>query len=265
MRRIAIAACITAACAFAQQPRIENAQVQTRQVTGGLEAAMNSILAAQTSPAWVGYTVPIVHGDRSMCCYDGNGACTLEGRRTGVTTNASGTPTVELEGPTHLVVLYRIEDRKIGKVRTFTPECTLDAGGLPLIWLNGVQPAESVRYLTPIAREDQRHGAIAAIALHADPSADAALEQLTATSEPEKVRRDAAFWLGVARGHRGFEILSRIVRDDPSDKVREHAIFALSESKDPEALNTIIRVAHDDRSPHVRGQALFWLAHKAGE
>lgn len=268
MKSAALIALVTAACALGQQPRIQNARLENRQVSGGLDAAMSAILTAQTAPAWVGYAVPVIHGDRQMCCWNNGNVCgcSLEGRNQneGSVVN-SGSP-VRLEGPTHLVVLYRVEDHKIGKVRTFTPDCELDAGGLQFIWLNGVQPADSVHYLVPLATQDGlRHGPIAAIAMHADPAADQALEQLTASGAPESVRRDAAFWLGSARGRRGFEILSRMLRQDPSDKVREQVIFALTQSKEPEAINTIIRAAHDDKSPHVRGQALFWMAHKAGD
>ena len=107
--------------------------------------------------------------------------------------------------------------------------------------------------------------AISAIALHGDPAADEALEELVAPGQPDKLRRQAVFWLGNARGRRGFEIVSRIVKEDPSDKMREHAVFPLTESKEPEALGTVAAVAHNDSSPRVRGQALFWLAQKAGQ
>ena len=182
--------------------------------------------------------------------------------------------TVKLEGPTHLVVLLRVENHQTGKIRTFTPECDLDAGGLPLIWLTGVSAPESVRFLMSIAKSDTgttrdevriADAATAAIALHADPAADQALEELAAPNQPEKLRRQAIFWLGNSRGRRGFEVISRILREDPSDKIREHAVFALTESKEPEALSTVVAVAHNDASPRVRGQALFWLAQKAGQ
>ncbi len=267
MKTLALVASLTAACAIAQQPRVSNAKFEARQAGGGLEAAMNDIVKAQAGPAWVGYAVPIVPGDRQLCCSNGSCCgCSLEGRNQAEGSVTTGGSPVKLEGPSQLVVLYRIEDHRIDKVRTFTPECSLDAGGLPFIWLNGVRAADSVHYLVPLAtREDLRHGPIVAIALHAGAEADQALEQLTAASSPESVRRNAAFWLGNARGHRGFEILSRMLREDPSDKVREQAIFALTQSKDPEALNTMIRASHDDKSARVRSQALFWMAHKAGD
>ena len=269
-----VAAQFVVLAAFAQPPRIQNAQMQTRSAASGLESTFNAIVSAQSTPAWIGYSVPIVKGDRQMCCSN-NGViygCSLEPRsgdqRVVVTTNQP----VKLEGPTDLLVLFRVEQRSVGRVRAFTTECELDAGGLPFIWLTDVKPVESIRLLTTFAKQpsDERQvrrkadSAVSAIALHADSTADDALEQLSVASNPEFVRRQAAFWLGSARGKRGYEILSRIVRQDPSDKVREHAVFALTESKEPEALNTVIRVAHEDKSPRVRGQALFWLAQRAG-
>jgi HEAT repeat protein len=164
------------------------------------------------------------------------------------------------------VVLYRVENHQAGKIRTVTPECDLDAGGLPFIWLTGVTPSESIRLLLSIAKSTAgTEAAVAAIALHADPTADQALEELAAPSQTEKLRRQAIFWLGNSRGRRGFEIVSRVAREDRSDKIREHAVFALTQSKEPEALPTVVTVAHNDRSPRVRGQALFWLAQKAGQ
>jgi HEAT repeat protein len=101
--------------------------------------------------------------------------------------------------------------------------------------------------------------------MHADRGADQALEELVAAGQPHQVRRQAIFWLGNARAQRGFEIVSRVVREDPSDKIREHAVFALTQNKEPKALEVIASVAHNDKSPRVRGQALFWLAQRAGQ
>jgi hypothetical protein len=277
--KTAIACCvisIAAGGAFAQQPRISNARMETRSAGTGLEAAFNGIVSGQTTPAWLGYAVPILPGDRQMCCWQNNAmcGCSLEpvnGVDSGTT--VTNNQTVKLEGPTHLAILFRVENREVGKIRTFTPECSIDAGGLPFVWLSDVKPAESIKLLESLAKQDAagrrditRRGdaAVMSIALHADPAADRALEDLVAPNEAEPIRRQAASWLGTARGKRGFEILSRVVRDDPSDKIREHAVFALTQSKEPDALAPVIRAAHEDKSPHVRGQALFWLAQRAG-
>ena len=261
--------------AFAQQPRVQNARLETRAVPpGGLESTFRAVLSAQSSPAWAGYTVPIVAGDRQSCCWNNNvmSGCYLEPRTGDRTVIVSTNQTVKLEGPTQLVVLFRMENREVAKIRTFTPECELDAGGLPFLWLTGVNAAESIRLLLSIAKDTagatreqvrKADSAVGAIALHADPAADPALEELEGSSHPDQVRRQAIFWLGNARGQRGFEVVSRVVREDPSDKIREHAVFALTQNKDPKALNVVLEVAHNDKSPRVRGQALFWLAQRA--
>jgi HEAT repeat protein len=169
-------------------------------------------------------------------------------------------------------VLFRVADKSVGKIRVFTDDCELDAGGLPVHWLTGVKPKESIDWLASFVEgkadkveRRKSEAAITAIALHADPAADSALETFVDPKRPEQVRNNTAFWLGNVRGRRGYEILRRMVRDDPSDKVREQCVFALHVSKVPEAVNAIIELAHADKNAHVRGQALFWLSQKAGQ
>jgi hypothetical protein len=259
---------------FAQQPRVSNARLETRPLTGGLEAAFQAILRAQASPAWVGYAEPIIPGDRQSCCWSDGGGCSLEHHSGDRGVTVAEPQTVKLEGPTHLVVLLRVENHQTGKIHTFTPECDLDAGSLPLIWLTGVTAHESIQFLLSVAKSDTgaardelriMDAAVAAIALHATSEADKALEELAAPNQPEKFRRQAIFWLGNSRGRPGFEVISRIAREDASDKIREHAVFALAHSNEPEALSTVVAIAHNDHSARVRGQALFWLAQKAGQ
>jgi HEAT repeat protein len=227
-----------------QQPHLQNARLETRAAAGGLEATLRSIVNAQSSPAWVGYAVPIIPGDRQMCCWNDNArGCFLEPSSNDRTIVVLSNQTVKLEGPTQLVVLYRVENRQVGKVRSFSPECELDAGGLPFIWLTSVNAAESVKVLEGIAKDmsasaarDQirrAESAESAIAMHADPAADRALEDLVASNQPEQVRRQAT--------------------------------FGLAQRNNTQALNLLAAVAHNDKSPHVRGQALFWLAQRAGQ
>lgn len=231
---------------LAQRPPIVNAQLETHAVQGSLDAEMKR-LAAGNGPMWAGYAEPMIPGDRWMCDSDSRNSAT----------------SVKLEGPGTLVVLFRMSDHAIEKVRTHSVDCQLDAGGLPFHWLTGVSPAESVRYLVSLASA-QKH-TIPAIALHADPAADAALLQLASPSQPESVRRDVVFWMGSARGRRGFEALKQILPREPDQRVREHIMFALSVSKEPGATALLIESARNDRDPNVRSKALFWLAHKAGQ
>ncbi|HLG97323.1 MAG TPA: HEAT repeat domain-containing protein [Bryobacteraceae bacterium] len=268
-------AIVLAARVLAQQPHVQNAKLETRAASGGLDAAFRAILSTQAEPAWVGYAAPMIRGRQQMCCWsDNERGCFLEPNHGGNISN-SATQTVQLEGSADVVVLYRIENHEIQKIRNFTPECTLDAGGRPFIWLNGVTPADSIAYLFSFAhtqaagtaREQSRraNGAVAAIAFHADAAADRALDQLADASLTEQVRLQAIFWMGAARGKAGFESVSRILQADPNEKIRERSVFALTQNKEPGALDAVVRAAHDDKSARVRGQALFWLAQRAAE
>jgi HEAT repeat protein len=234
-------------------------------------------------PQWLGYAVAQIGRDRSMCCgnYDGWSArdcgCRLESGDTGTSVTAGDSSathgTVKLEGPRNMLVLLRAENKRVMKIRVVSEDCELDAGGLPFVWLSGVKPAESVELLESFvragdfnARDGERttHQALTAIALHADASADRALESFTRPEHVASLRKQAAFWLGSAREKAGLAVLQRLVKTETDTDVRQHLTFALSVSQEPEALPELIHMARDDGSTHVRGQALFWLAHKAG-
>jgi hypothetical protein len=290
MRRIlgiAVAAGLMSAAAMAQAPRITKAKMQTRSAAAGLEREVKAISAGQADPAWIGYAVT-TSGDGQMCCYDNMrhdnwgccGRCGLEEKSGSYTTSgtqgAAGNK-VKLEGPRTILVLFRVEQRVVGKIRTFSEDCEIDAGGLPFFWLMDVKPAESVAYLSGFVRayttpsDDDKtprkmmDGALSAIAMHKDESGIRAVEGFAAAGQPDRVREQAIFWLGAGGGARGFEVLKRIVREDPSERIRDRAVFALYTSRQPGSTDEIIRAARDDRSSKVRGQALFWLAQKAGE
>jgi HEAT repeat protein len=172
-----------------------------------------------------------------------------------------------------MTVLLRVNDKRIERVRVFSEECAIDAGGRTVIWLENVRPADSVGYLESLAtgqddpnRTDRlTEGAITAIALHQDTSADVALERLVAPGQPERVRRVVPFWLGNARGRRGFELLRRLVKEDASTEVRKKAVFGLSQSAEPGAIDAMIDAARINDQGAVRGEAIFWLAQKAGQ
>jgi HEAT repeat protein len=267
----------------AETPQTVNAKLEKRTVSGSLAGTFRGIEAQAKQPEWIGYSVPEIAGDRTVCCgnfnngYSGCGTCRLE-KENGFTSKTSGTSaqkgTVELEGSRQLVVLFRLEGKRVTKIREASEDCTLDAGGLPFIWLTGVKPAESVALLTDFVHQasfeghgehEIGQGALAAIALHADSSADRAFESFVAADQPEPLRKHASFWLGAARGKAGEQLLQKMAKSDPSPEVRSQVAFALSVSHEPEALTEMIRMAKDDENSRVRGQALFWLAQKAGQ
>jgi hypothetical protein len=268
---------LATAAAAAPPPGVTNAKIETRSGAAGLLALVKAELATRNGPAWLGWSVPTTDRD-SSCCWsgdDGGGAscrgCRLEGERRFDVVGRSD-EAVKLEGSDRVRVLLRAEGGRVSKIRAFSEDCPLDAGGLPLVWVEDVRPAESVALLVtfvgePVgdAKSGKRldDGALAAIASHADPSADVALERYVAPEQPRELRKKAAFWLGVSRGARGYEVLRRLVKDDPDGRFREHVVFALTQSREPKATDVIIEVAHRDPDGHVRGQALFWLAQSA--
>src|SRR5712691_8332851 len=267
----------TALAATAQQPRVVNAKMQTGSAAAGLEKKFRTLLSAQAEPAWMGYAVPMVAGQHQMCCYSSGdefthasgccGPCRLESSRginisTDEHSNAASLGTVKLEGPDYLLVLFRIEQKRVDRIRAFSEDCQLDAGGLPFIWLTDVRPAESVAWLAsfvtaPLSdadsetKQSQRANqhALTAIALHADPSADRALEGFVSPSQPESLRGHTAFWLGAARGKQGLAVLKRMAREDPSDRVREKVTFALSVSHEPEAVEEMLAFIKASETP----------------
>jgi HEAT repeat protein len=262
-------------------PRVENARLEKRALATSLSAEVKRWTDQAAEPQWLGYAVPQIAGDRTVCCgnYNGSwdngcGTCRLEGGHNENNLTSGQAGTTRLESPRYLVVLFRAEGKRITKIRVASEECTLDAGGLPFAWLTGVKLSESVELLQTFvagkdfdAHDDDRtaHGALTAIAMHADPASDRALEGFVQPSRPDSLRRKTALWLGEARGASGLRVLQQMAKSDPSSDVRAHVTFALSVSHEPGALEEMIRMAHSDESAHVRGQALFWLAHKAGQ
>jgi HEAT repeat protein len=264
------------------RPRIEDAKLEEKVLARSLSVEVKEWAAQAVQAQWLGYAVPQVAGHHQICCgnyngdwNDGCGNCHLEDHDRGNNVNmSSGEGTARLEGPRNIAILFRAENKQVMKIRVVSEECTLDAGGLLFVWLSGVKPEQSVELLESFVRgadfdshdaDRIGHGALTAIAMHADASADRAMDGFTRPDQPSALRRQTAFWLGSARGANGLSMLTKMAKTDPSPDVRAHVTFALSVSHEPGALEEMIRMAHDDESTHVRGQALFWLAQKAGQ
>jgi HEAT repeat protein len=260
-----------AAPALAQQPRLINGRLAPQAAAQGLDRTFRGLVAAQTEPAWIGYAVPIAGGERTMCCY-GDGwmtSCGLEpaDRRARIQdqprTEHAGP--VRLEGPESMIVLFRVEEKVVQKIRTFTPDCELDAGGRTIHWLEGVAPAESVALLASFASRDEQkrdrvtNSALAAISMHRDPSADTTLMRLARQDASPKVRGEALFWVAQKAGQKAAAEITAAIEQDPDTEVKKRAVFALSQLPKDEGVPLLIQVARNNRNPVVRKQAMFWL------
>ena len=273
-----------AAVAAAQQPRIENGTVTTQPAGSAFAQSFRSLVSSQPDVAWIGYSVPASEGDRVMCCFDSGttfvngmvsnasaccGACRLEpsngtstSRRTESTTPAG---VVKLEGADRMVVLYRIADRKIDRVRVFSEDCRLDAGGRPVKWIDNVRPAESVALLESLAsttgdtKDRVTNSAIMAISLHAEPSALETLFRIARSGSEARARSEALFWLAQRAGDKVAATIRERIDQDPDTEVKKRAVFALSQLPKDEGVPLLIQVARTNRIPEVRRQAMFWL------
>jgi HEAT repeat protein len=255
-----------------EAPRIRNAKLQTLNASGTVQQQVEAFASAQNGIAWIGYAVPAVSPHRVMCCGNDTwgddgccGTCQLDSEHNSFSGTRDDCGDLEQKD---VVILYRLEDKKISNIRMFSGSCVVDAGGLPVAVITAADPKQSVAFLsTFVVKEDTtRLGqrALDAISQHADASADAALDRFTAAEYPERVREHAAFWLGVARGQHGYATIKRLIESDPDDHFREKLTFPLSQSHEAGAQDELIQVAKQDSSARVRSQALFWLAQKAG-
>ena len=274
--------------AAAAQPRILNGRLAPP-AAGNLPQTFKALVAAQTDIAWIGYTVPVDDRDRTMCCFSSAegttwisgssssniqccGACRIEpipdvatAVRQGEAKPTTPPTSVRLEGSERVVILFRVADRKVERIRMFSEDCELDAGGRPVHWLQDVRPSESVALLesmiAPDAERKNRvsNGAMSAIAVHAEPGATALLERLARSHGSSSIRGEAIFWLGQKAGRKAVGIISEAIDKDPETEVKKRAVFALSQLPRAEGVPLLIDVARKNQNPAVRKQAIFWL------
>lgn len=241
------ALCLVAAalCAAAQPKLLVNAKVDTRSASGGLESAFKALLTTQPQPAWIGYMVPSTRTYGLGCDYSNNNGWGPGG-------------VVHLEPPDHALILFRIVDNTVERIRALSPDCSLDAGEVPFHWITDVQPAQSVALLSTFATQHDMpyNSAMSAISVHADPAADQALDHFLAPDQPQALRLRVVGWLGSSRGKRGLDELKTLIANDSDLRVRERAVSALASSREPEAMDLLIAIARNDKNPKLRAQAV---------
>jgi hypothetical protein len=272
---LGIALLLFSGTAVSAVPDIRNTDIETQSAAAGLERAFDAVVARADDPSWIGYAVPLLPG-WEICCGNSHWErciCKLERRHESYSfTNHSDDK--DLRVSREALILFRIEDGEVERIRTYSDNCQLDAGGVPFYWLTDVDPQESIDLLSKFAtehrtskrmREKVSERALSAIAVHDHPGMLDALENFVDPDQPEWLREKSVFWIGNSGGHRAIDILRRVVRDDPSSDVREQCVFALTLPDEPEATDLLINLARTDHDSDVRKNAIFWLSQAAGE
>jgi hypothetical protein len=180
-------AAVAMTAAFAQ-PKIESAAVTQHDASVGLETVVDRLVAGGTA-AWIGFALPAsVRGD--SCCFHSDGltscrGCFLEPERRGESRRLPESGPIHLEPADTVYVLLRIENGQIGKVRTFTPECPLNGGGLPFHWIGGVRAGDATRFLIRTVRDTRdvnlRKSAMRALSLSREPEGIQYIDRLLLT------------------------------------------------------------------------------------
>jgi len=232
--RTALPLVLAAVGLTAQTPQIQNARVETRAVTS-LSRDVAALTAQATTPRWVAWQVPMIDGERGLCCtYYSDGmvnpvrGCTMEPADPDATWSAPEFPAptgpVQLEAGTTLTVYVRLVEGRIERMRVLSDDCPVDAGGREVQWLTGVSGADSVAFLRQLAinealdvdvRSRLATAAVRGIALHRDPAAVATLIELASVKavSPHTIstRREAMTGLGQSRDPRALQFLGQII------------------------------------------------------
>jgi hypothetical protein len=272
----------TAVAVAAQAPPaslVQNGRVETKAATS-IDREIAAV-GTNADPVWIAWREPMVDGEHNMCSTwfsDRNGYVRgdmLEANETGVQPPKIAQPTgpVALEGGTNIIVLARILNGQIERLRSLSDDCPMDAGGRTFVWLTGITSTESLRFLESYVRRDnasldqQRRfadSAASAIALHRDPAADAILDRIASSDPTTDNRRRAGTWLGQFRGAHGFASLRSLIASEKDPQTRQSFVTSLAQTRQPGTADALLALAQNDADPKVRAEAAYWYPQRAG-
>lgn len=231
--------------------QITNAQFTMRPVSGSLAREIDAV-AARGDTGWLAYRLPTASGAKQMCS----------------SWSANGAPLILLEPPTEMTLLIRVEAKQVMRVQSATPECAVDAGGLPVLLLTGVSPAESLEWLVTMVKSAPAgtrgpsrllEPSLAALAWHPGDAAVRALLAFARQDTRPSVRGKALFWLGQRAGQESARGISEAVNEDPEIEVKKKAVSALAQMPPDQGVPLLINLARTHSNREVRRQAMFWL------
>jgi len=110
----------------------------------------------------------------------------------------------------------------------------------------GDEDAEAIVYSLSQVRSDKALNAVVTIARD--------------KSKSERVRSNAAYWVGQSRGPNRVGLLQDIYKNSMDNaKVRQQITYALSQTRDAQAVAVMSNIAETDPDLEVRKNAVYWL------
>lgn len=276
---LAALAC-TAGAAAAQQPSIQNGHVTPKAATS-LPRDITSAGGTAADPVWVGWREPMVAGNHGGCSQwwvDNSPA--VRGELLDNPANPSDKPSIApptgplpLEGGSGVVMLARVVENKVERLRTISDDCPIDANGRTVVWLTGVSPADSIAYLETLTQRDDTmatnvsrslaSSALGAIAVHRDAAADTVLDRIAGAAADDQ-RQTAVSLLATMRGAHGFATLQKLLATDRSPDFRRTLASALGQTREPGTADALLALAKNDADPKVRAAAIYAYTPRAG-
>ena len=233
--------------AASAQGRVASASTETRRVTQSLEREIAALIGRKTT-LWAAYRLQSAAASRQMC----------------------GGSHVVLESATEVTLMARLENAAVTRLRVFTPECDVDAGTIPIVWLDGVSADDSATWLSSLIRAKDKETdrewrmrvadpALTALSLQAGDGAVRSLITLAREDARTDVRSRALSSLAQRAGQQASSTIATAVERDPEIEVKRAAVQALSRLPKDEGVPLLIDVARTNRNSDVRREAMLRL------
>ena len=206
-----------------------------------LDAASRRARGGQT-PYWSAYSFDVRPGIAvDPAIHEFHGSMNTTGDTSVFVGTTAGGVTVE----TRNLGIFLLRDAggaQVTRMEVYNLERKREYAGYPVYWLGRANNEESLNYLrgitdaAPLTMLAER--AVLAISLHDDARVAPMLKNFIRTSQNQRIRSSAVYWLGQVGREQAF--LVDIVKNDAEDKkLRRQAAHAIGESKDRGALSAL--------------------------
>lgn len=162
-------------------------------------------------------------------------------------------------------------DRSVVKVELSTFSLSVNFKGKALLWLGRTANEPSLDLVEQLYRKalssDLKDELMCAVSMHDNAARRRTfLSSILSSDEGNKLRKQAAFWLGQNDDDaEALRLLEKTALNDHSTEVRKQVVFAISEMHTTAAENVLIELAQNREDTEIRKEAIFWLAQNASK